>query len=50
MLGHAIAVRAGKDYETLLIERICRAVGGLPLGIADGKLPAAIDAANKLGN
>jgi serine-type D-Ala-D-Ala carboxypeptidase/endopeptidase len=27
LLGHAIALRAGKDYETLLIERICQPLG-----------------------
>jgi len=30
LLGHVIALRAGKDYESLVIERICR-----PLGMND---------------
>jgi CubicO group peptidase (beta-lactamase class C family) len=27
LLGHVIALKAGKDYETLVIERICRPLG-----------------------
>ncbi len=27
LLGHAITLQAGKDYETLIIERICRPLG-----------------------
>jgi len=27
LLGHVIAMKAGKDYETLLVERICKPLG-----------------------
>src|SRR5436190_2949681 len=27
LLGHAIALKAGKDYETLVVERICKPLG-----------------------
>ena len=27
LLGHVIALKAGKDYETLVVERICRPLG-----------------------
>jgi len=27
LLGHVIALKAGKDYETLMLERICRPLG-----------------------
>jgi D-alanyl-D-alanine-carboxypeptidase/D-alanyl-D-alanine-endopeptidase len=33
LLGHAITLRAGKDYETLVVERICRPLGMESTGI-----------------
>lgn len=33
VLGHALARRAGKDYESLVVERICR-----PLGLNDTRI------------
>lgn len=33
LLGHVIALKAGKDYETLVVERICR-----PLGMKDTRI------------
>jgi D-alanyl-D-alanine-carboxypeptidase/D-alanyl-D-alanine-endopeptidase len=33
LLGHCICLRAGKDYETLILERICR-----PLGMDNTKI------------
>lgn len=33
LLGHILARRAGKDYESLVVERVCR-----PLGLADTRI------------
>ena len=38
LLGHVIALKAGKDYETLVVERICR-----PLGMNDTRITVPLE-------
>ena len=43
LLGHILALRAGKDYETLLIERVCK-----PLGMSSTMIKLSDDARQRM--